>query len=289
MTTMQVEKTELADRKKISVITVVFNDVTNIEKTMLTVLDQTYKNIEYIVIDGGSTDGTVGVIKKYSERLAYWVSEKDSGIADAMNKGVAKATGEYTNFINSGDYFLSNTVFEQIFSKPHTADLVYGGFISNFGGIKVKCLPHEDIVTKCYQAMQLVHSTLFVKTEYLKKFGFNTKYRVSADNEFVVRCVSCGCSSERVDTLIFEVGTTGNSAVHWLKAKMENWDIARKYYPGLKTDWYHGSHIVREASFRFFKQLFSYVGFYQLLRWIYRKTIKKRLPLLPPDTIPFEK
>ena len=99
---------------KISVVTVCYNAAVSIEQTMLSVLGQSYPDIEYIVIDGGSTDGTVDIIKKYADRLAYWVSEPDKGIYDAMNKGIAAATGSYINFMNSGDSFYDNRVVEAV-------------------------------------------------------------------------------------------------------------------------------------------------------------------------------
>ncbi|MDR2841140.1 MAG: glycosyltransferase [Paludibacter sp.] len=91
---------------KISIITVVFNNVSQIEETILSVVNQTYSNIEYIVIDGGSTDGTVDIIKKYAEKITYWISEPDGGIYHAMNKGVEKASGEWVTNVNVGDVLL---------------------------------------------------------------------------------------------------------------------------------------------------------------------------------------
>jgi glycosyltransferase involved in cell wall biosynthesis len=94
------------DKPLITVVTVVFNDVAHIEGTVLSIINQNYSNIDYIVIDGGSTDGTVNVIKKYESRIDYWVSEKDNGIYDAMNKGILNARGEYLIFINSADLLI---------------------------------------------------------------------------------------------------------------------------------------------------------------------------------------
>jgi glycosyltransferase involved in cell wall biosynthesis len=90
-------------KPKISVITICYNAVDLIEKTILSVLHQSYDNIEYIIIDGNSTDGTVDIIQKYANQLAYWISEPDGGIFDAMNKGLDHATGEWVNFMNAGD------------------------------------------------------------------------------------------------------------------------------------------------------------------------------------------
>jgi len=103
----------------ISVITVCYNAVNELERTILSVLNQTYNNMEYIIIDGGSTDGSIELIKKYEDKISFWVSEPDKGIYDAMNKGIAKANGEWVNLMNTGDIFASNTVLEEIFNTEY--------------------------------------------------------------------------------------------------------------------------------------------------------------------------
>jgi glycosyltransferase involved in cell wall biosynthesis len=111
----------------VTIITVVFNNVTYIEETIQSVLNQTYQNIEYIIIDGGSTDGTLNIIKKYEKFLDYWVSEKDKGIYDAMNKGIQLAKGKWINFMNSGDTFYSKDTIKSIpFTNFQNSSMVYG-------------------------------------------------------------------------------------------------------------------------------------------------------------------
>src|SRR5476651_1350657 len=111
---------------KLSVITIVYNNVRDIERTMLSVLNQTFGNIEYIIIDGASTDGTLEVIKRYQNRIAKLISEKDEGIYDAMNKGLTIATGDYVLFMNSGDEFYATDTVEKVFASAPGADIYYG-------------------------------------------------------------------------------------------------------------------------------------------------------------------
>lgn len=273
----------------VSVVTVVFNDVHHLERTILSVLNQTYKNIEYIIIDGGSTDGTVEVIKKYADRLAYSVSEKDGGIFDAMNKGMLKAKGEWLNIMNSGDYFFSNTVFEEIFTRDHSqSDLLYGNFIGNFNGRPALCTAFEHVEKRSWKGMSLGHQAMFIRTEIMRKHPFDLQYRHSADGELVTYTSAQGYTFERLPQVIFRVGTLGNSFKNWLPARMENWKIARRYFPGLKTELYHFQGIARELIFRFFKKITSWIGLYQLTRYIYHRLFMKKISLLPKNSQPYD-
>ena len=116
---------------KVSIITVVYNGIHEVENTILSVLGQDYPDIEYLIIDGGSTDGTVEVIKKYSARISYWVSEKDNGFYDALNKGVKVAQGEWIGILNSGDLFYNNHVISEMFQTriPDNVQVIYGDSI----------------------------------------------------------------------------------------------------------------------------------------------------------------
>lgn len=168
---------------KISVVTVCYNSSCTIEETILSVLNQTYPNVEYIIIDGGSTDGTVDIIKKYAERIAYWISEPDKGIYDAMNKGIAAATGDYINFMNSGDMFASNDVLSSF--KNFVSDdpeIIYGDVKLSYKGKELikKPLPLCRIISM----IPFCHQCTFVKTNELKSRPFNTAYCITADYDF---------------------------------------------------------------------------------------------------------
>jgi glycosyltransferase involved in cell wall biosynthesis len=166
----------------ISIITVSLNSSKTIEKTILSVLNQTYKNIEYIIIDGDSTDGTIDIIKKYQDRISYWKSEKDDGIFDAMNKGTHLAHGVYLNFMNSDDYFFNDTIIEE--SLPYLNgqnDIVYGNMevrYKNFKFIK------EESKPKYLWMGPVNHQSSFIKKETLDKYKYNTKNKLLADYEF---------------------------------------------------------------------------------------------------------
>lgn len=166
----------------ISVITVSYNAATTIEQTMLSVLNQTYPNVEYIVIDGGSTDGTVDIIKKYAHRLAYWVSEPDGGIYDAMNKGIAHASGDYINFMNAGDEFYKSSTLTDFFVGNHTEDILYGKTLNflPYGSFIEEVRPLEEI----RRQMCFCHQSSFVKTSLIKEIKFNSTYKSSGDYDF---------------------------------------------------------------------------------------------------------
>jgi glycosyltransferase involved in cell wall biosynthesis len=168
----------------ISVITVVYNSVTTLEQTILSVINQTYKNIEYIIIDGGSTDGTVDIIKKYEKHLAYWVSEPDKGIYDAMNKGINKVTGEWINFMNSGDTFYTNDIIQRI-SEQKVFDckqsIIYGNRILYKDEQLIR---QEASIHSLKYYMDIYHQACFVSSFLHKQYLFDTNYKITGDYDF---------------------------------------------------------------------------------------------------------
>jgi glycosyltransferase involved in cell wall biosynthesis len=172
----------------ISIITVVYNGQATLEQTILSVLNQTYKNIEYIIIDGASTDGTVDIIKKYEQHLACWISEPDRGIYDAMNKGIDKAAGEWINFMNSGDMFYKNTALQSIFTTGDTAhaDILYGDVLLTWPvGEYVEKAKSINLIT---ERMIFIHQSSFVKTQLMKERKFDTSLKCCGDYNFFYHC-----------------------------------------------------------------------------------------------------
>jgi len=178
-------------KPKISVITVVYNDVKHIEKTICSVLNQTYDNIEYIVIDGGSTDGTVDIIRKYEDKISYWVSEKDEGNIDAMNKGIAKASGSIINILNSGDFYSNNEIVEDIVSKFKKDNFSFilgiAKFIKEDGSPKI--ISNKEVTTTLKAGIfnRISHQAFFYKKSLHEEFGYyNYKdYKSAADGHFM--------------------------------------------------------------------------------------------------------
>lgn len=178
---------------KISIITVCYNSRNTIESTIQSVLHQTYLNIEYIIIDGGSEDGTKDIINKYLDNIAIYVSESDKGIYDAMNKGITLATGEIIGFLNSDDIFFDNDIILKIaslFTEFKSLDSVFGDIIFfNEKNKQIRKFSSKNWnVSKFAWGFMPPHPSFFCKHKVYKKFGlFKTDYKIAGDFEILVR------------------------------------------------------------------------------------------------------
>lgn len=173
---------------KLSVITIVFNNARDIERTMLSVLNQTYGNIEYIVIDGSSTDGTLGIIKRYEHRLILR-SEKDNGIYDAMNKGLALANGDYVLFMNSGDEIYAADTVEKVFAAAPSADVYYGEtemFDDTWNSLGQRRHRAPEKLTKASFrfGMSVSHQAIYVRRELARPYDL--RYKLSSDIDWIL-------------------------------------------------------------------------------------------------------
>ncbi|MFC5413074.1 glycosyltransferase family 2 protein [Larkinella bovis] len=155
---------------KLSIITINLNNSEGLRRTIESVICQTYTNFEYLVIDGGSTDGSVEVIHEYKDKITYWISEPDRGIYHAMNKGILQAKGDYCQFLNSGDYLLAPNVTEQMLYGVPDSSIIYGN--------KVREIAGRRVVEKSYEGRQitlldLYTSTIFHASAYIKRILFD--------------------------------------------------------------------------------------------------------------------
>jgi glycosyltransferase involved in cell wall biosynthesis len=172
-------------RPLISVITISYNCVDLIERTIRSVLSQNFNNFEYIIIDGGSTDGTAGIIWKYRKELAYWISEKDRGISDAFNKGIAAAKGNYINLLNAGDTYTNADTLAAV-SSHLTTPLVAFRFTEENSGEHSR-LVREDEPNIERKAL-LGHQATFVQKQVYEEWGgYNSSYKIRMDFDFFLR------------------------------------------------------------------------------------------------------
>ena len=173
----------------ISVITVVYNGVNTLEQTTQSVLNQSYKNIEYIIIDGGSTDGTLDIIRKHEEHITKWISEPDKGLYDAMNKGIAIANGEIIGMINSDDWYELNTVelIVEVYRKNPEKKILHGDIFEVLeNGVKRIRRFNPSKFKLLYYAMTYNHPTMFVHRDVYKIHIYNNNLKSHSDYQFVL-------------------------------------------------------------------------------------------------------
>lgn len=230
---------------KISIITVCYNSEKTIERCINSVLGQSYSNIEYILIDGGSRDNTTKIIEKYKSKISYFVSEKDAGIYDAMNKGVLASTGEYLYFLNSDDWFLDSDSLQKMVTHIKQDDALYHAKIKYFhqdGRITLIGKPVTPADLK-YE-LRGVHqpACLFPKNAFEKLGNFNTEYKIASDYDLIKR-FSQVYKLVFIDALVVGMSDSGASSQQISRAILENLKISIRsqenricaYWLALKT------------------------------------------------------
>jgi glycosyltransferase involved in cell wall biosynthesis len=180
-----------AQKLKLSVITTCKNESANITKTIDSVVAQTYDCYEYIVVDGGSVDGTVNIIKSYKNKITQFISEQDRGIWHAMNKGISLASGEYVYFLNAGDRLFDKETFSNIFSgNERTEDIIYGNIIDDYGSRQVQKSYPDTISIRFLLSNMICHQATFIRKELFHKYmSFDERYKFVADYDFLWRCI----------------------------------------------------------------------------------------------------
>jgi glycosyltransferase involved in cell wall biosynthesis len=236
----------------ISIITVVYNDREHIEGTILSVLNQTYESIEYIIVDGGSDDGTLEIIRKYGQRTRV-ISEPDHGLDDAMNKGLRVAGGDYVWYLNSGDQVFSrDTVEKMVRGMKGMPDVIYGGtMIIDEAGKEIgdrRLKPPGNLSWRSFrQGMIVCHQSLVIRRAIAA--DFNLDYSIAADIDWAIRCTKRAGSIHNSGLVLSRFLEGGLSGTHIKKGLRERFEIMRQFYGLVPTILRHFLFGIRLTNF----------------------------------------
>jgi glycosyltransferase involved in cell wall biosynthesis len=195
----------------ITVVTVVRNGEKTLEQTILSVVNQTYTNIEYIVIDGASTDGTLDIIRKYENWIDYWMSEPDEGIYDAMNKGIDLATGDYIALLNSDDWF-ENDACQTVINEIRKKKYMFYYAIARVVDADRRVLYYLGSTMENISNQSPAHQTCFISKEIYREEKYSIKYKSASDYDFLVRMVLKHIESKSIEAILVSYRSGGMSA-----------------------------------------------------------------------------
>jgi len=237
----------------VTIITVVFNGEEYLAETIESVASQTYRHIEYIIIDGGSTDSTLNIISAYKDVIDHWISEKDSGIYDAMNKGVQLASGDWICFMNCGDTFSSIATLSEVFASNHYTgiDIIYGGHNIVYSDKSV----YPGVVgdhTMLKYGSQFSHQSAFISIRHHMKLLYNSELKLVADFDFFYHSFMASANFIRLNTVISNCQTGGVSDKHRFATIIGWWCIVDKT---ATVNLYYLNTLTKEAI----KSLIKYV------------------------------
>ena len=236
----------------LSIITVVYNNVRDIERTLLSVLNQSYAHIEYIVVDGASSDGTLEIIQRYQDRLSKVVSEKDAGIYDAMNKGLALASGDYVLFMNSGDELYAPDTVKNVFSTAPNADIYYGEtemFNEAWQSIGKRrhSVPEKFTWQSFRFGMTISHQAIYIRITLTEPY--DRQYELSADIDWILTAAKKAKTSVKVSGYVAKYLVGGMSKKSHQQSLKERFAIFTKHY-GLLPNLVN--HVVIAAKLSFY-------------------------------------
>ncbi len=234
---------------RVSVVTVTYNAEDFLESTIKSIINQTYEDIEYIVIDGLSTDRTPDIIQQYIESIDIYISEKDNGIYDAMNKAIDVATGEWIIFMNAGDNFYNNEVVHDVFANtPVDAELVYGRHVWK-NGDKEFVIPTRPL-EEMWQRISFSHQSLFSKTALMQEKKFDLSYKIVCDYEFYFSLYMQGKKFHNSNIIISTVSAGGFSDVSFFTRTYERWSVVKQHKKSIEMHKFYFNlvldHIIKE-------------------------------------------
>ena len=245
----------------VSIITITYNASRWLEQTILSILSQSYSNIEYIIIDGGSTDGTVDIVKQYASGISYWVSEPDKGIYDAMNKGLQKATGDYVWFINAGDSLYTSDTVQRVVSlvqkKKVLPDIIYGetSIIDEDGNSqgRRRLKAPDKLSWKSFRMGMLVCHQSFITKRTIAPL-YDLTYRYSSDFDWCIRCMKQAKSIYNTRMILSNFLEGGVSTTQRKASLKERYDVMCKYYGTVSTSLLHVWFAMRFYTAKWFKK-----------------------------------
>ncbi len=255
--------------QKLSIITVNYNNLSGLKKTFESIQSQTFHDYEWIVIDGGSTDGSREFLIQNKNHLAYWISEQDEGIYNAMNKGIAKAKGDYSQFLNSGDYYINKDVLQRVFAIQKLSDVNYGDqWCINEAGEVLERRSYPDHMSLPFLFRSpLGHQASFIKTEVVKRHPYKEQYSISADRALFLELYCAGCSFYHISlpVVYFDTEGIGSNKKTYQERKKQFYLIKREYF---------SDQVVKDIemllrikdNFAFVERIKPLKGFYNLMR-----------------------
>ena len=232
---------------RVSIITITYNAAPFLERTIKSIIGQTSRDFEYLVIDGGSKDGTLKIIEQYRKHIDYLVSEPDKGLYDAMNKGLQAATGDYVWFMNAGDEIYDARVLEKVVAEARKgADVIWGEtlFVKEGGepaGLRSKVTPHKlpkQLTWKSLEMGMVVCHQSFIVRKVIAPL-YDLSHPLSADVDWEIRCLKRARQTARVEGIVAKYLMGGLSVKHHRKSLQDRYAVMQKHYGTLPNLWNH--------------------------------------------------
>ena len=254
---------------KLSIVTINFNNAKNLEKTIQSVINQTSTDYEYIVIDGGSTDDSVKIIKRYNDKISYWVSEPDRGIYHAMNKGIEQAKGEYLFFLNSGDEFYNSSVLSDLQTFSLSNDFIYGDLMFIKDEKETLYKFPEKLDFKFFFSSNIGHQCLFTKRScFALKGNYDENLKILSDWKFLATGV---CLEKltykyiRLTIAKFYAGGISSNPENASAINLEKETIYKECFPAF-YEYYHYSDQLKLLKYSRLFKLIQKIGFFKYIK-----------------------
>lgn len=235
---------------KISIITINFNNLTGLQKTINSVVSQTYKDFEWIIIDGGSTDGSRELIAGFSDYISYWVSEPDNGIYNAMNKGIRASHGEYLLFLNSGDYLYKDDVLERVVPLLRGTDFYVGKELTDYGALKDPKVDDPQELCRVLLELSLPHQSTFIHNRVFDTYGmYDETKRIVADWSLCYHSLILGNATiKKIPFIISVFDSSGLSNIQYRSCTAEKEGILSELSRFSRlTDFYRRNYYIVKA------------------------------------------